>query len=129
MSLLDQIWTDLINVGRMIMKVVEGIFKTAGGALRSAFDWIVGAVKDSINWTWKGFDAIVNGVSSGISALGKTVLSGWHWFVQQLRVLWNVLINTMNELFKVTEGLIMKYARWQASAQLRLEREILNGWE
>lgn len=127
MGLLDDIWNGINGIGRGIMNIVGSIFRTAASGIQAAFNAVVNFVKSVINWTWKGFDAIYRGLQGAVGALGNVIRNAWEWFVSQLRMLWQLLLNTMNELFKVTEDIIMKYARWQASCQLQLEREMLGG--
>lgn len=127
MGILNDIWNGINSIYQAGARTVNNIFAGAGRMLASGFQWVLNFIKSAINWTWNGFNALYNGIKGGVSSLGSTLSKAYEWVVAQLKILWNMLFKVLNELFKVTEDVIYKYAMWQASVQMKVESSILGG--
>jgi len=127
MGLLD----DIYNIGRAIISGiangVSNLFQWAASGLSNAFNSIANFVRSAVNWAWQGFDAIYRGISNFVSGLGTVLQNIYNWFVQQLQQIYIVLMNLIDDLFRLTEQKIMEYGQWQANMQMTLESGILGG--
>jgi phage-related protein len=106
---------------------VGNLFKWGASGIYNAFNSVQNIIKTLINWTWQGFDAVWRGIQNAVAGLGTVLRSIYEWFLNGLKWIGNELNKMLKYLFEVTEGLVMKYARWQASATMALESEILSG--
>lgn len=122
---------DIYNFGRSIIygvrDGVNNIFQWAARGLNGAFQAISNSVRSIMTWTWNGFDAVWRGIQNALTGLGNVLRGIYEWFLNGLKWIGNELNKVLKYLFEVTEDIVMKYARWQASATMRLEKEILGG--
>lgn len=127
MGLLD----DLYNTGRAIVSgIANGVgslFNWAATGLYNAFNQIANFIRTAVNWAWQGFDAIWRGIQNAVSGLATVLSNIYEWFMSQLRNIYNMLMALLDDLFRLTEDMVMKYGAWQSKLQMSLESGILGG--
>lgn len=118
------IWNGLKSIVNGIVNGIKKPFEVIWNGLKTLGNIVRGGLQTTINWTYKGFETITAGFTKALGAIVDGIRSAWNYFLLGLSKLWDILLSTLNALFKITEGVVMKYAMWQARAAYEIGKTV-----